>query len=119
MPRASGIALMVGSLGGAGSASAHAFLDTAVPAVGSTIRAAPAELVLTFTEGVEPLFSTITVQDQAGADMALGRPHPEGAGTRLAVGLKILRPGDYKVVWHVVSVDTHKTQGSYRFTIAP
>lgn len=38
---------------------AHAFLAKASPPVGSQIPAAPAELTLRFTEGVEPLFCTI------------------------------------------------------------
>ena len=30
-----------------------------------------------------------------------------------------LKAGVYVVSWHVVSVDTHKTSGSYKFTVAP
>jgi methionine-rich copper-binding protein CopC len=33
----------------------------------------------------------------------------------LSVG--ILAPGNYTVKWHVTSVDTHKTQGSFSFTV--
>ena len=32
---------------------------------------------------------------------------------------RALMPGVYVVNWHVVSVDTHKTSGSYKFTVAP
>ena len=28
-----------------------------------------------------------------------------------------LTPGSYTVKWHVVSVDGHKTEGSYRFSV--
>jgi len=28
-----------------------------------------------------------------------------------------LAAGDYQVNWHVLSVDGHKTQGSYRFSV--
>jgi len=37
----------------------------------------------------------------------------------LVIGLKALKPGDYSVDWHVTSVDTHKTQGHFSFTVAP
>ena len=36
----------------------------------------------------------------------------------MRVGLKALGPGRYHVRWHVLSVDTHKTEGSFSFTSA-
>jgi methionine-rich copper-binding protein CopC len=30
-----------------------------------------------------------------------------------------LKPGVYTVHWHAVSVDTHRTQGSFQFTVRP
>ena len=45
------------------AASAHAMLDHASPAVGSTVAAAPKELVLSFTEKLEPKFSSIEVRN--------------------------------------------------------
>ncbi len=101
-------------------ALAHAFLKSATPAVGSTVPAAPAQVVITFTEGVEPGFSTIEVQDAVGKRVDKGDVHAApGDNTRLAVGLNPLTPGTYKVVWHATSVDTHKTEGSFAFTVAP
>ena len=103
---------------GAGQASAHAFLKTAAPAVGSTVPQAPSQVSIEFTEGVEPKFSTIAVQDAAGASVASGDARILGSNTHLAVGLKPLQPGTYRVVWHVTAVDTHKTEGSFTFTVA-
>jgi methionine-rich copper-binding protein CopC len=45
----------------AAPAFAHAFLERANPPVGSEIAASPPAVSITFTEGVEPLFSTIEV----------------------------------------------------------
>jgi hypothetical protein len=98
-------------------AFAHAFLDGAVPRVGSEIPAAPAEVVLHFTQGVEPDFSKIEVQDNTGARVTDGAPHSAGDPTHLAVKLKKIGPGVYTVVWHVTSVDTHKTLGKFHFTV--
>ena len=69
---------------------------------------------ITFTEGVEPLFSTIEVRDANGAAVSTGKPHvaPDN-DRRLVVELPKLPPGTYTVIWHVTSVDTHKTEGSY------
>ena len=48
-------------------ALAHAFLERAQPPVGSEMAAPPHQIVLTFTEGVEPLFSTVELHDPKGA----------------------------------------------------
>ena len=37
----------------------------------------------------------------------------------LSVPLRPLSTGVYKVTWHATSVDTHKTEGSYTFTVGP
>ena len=84
------------------------------------MKAAPSELVLIFTQDVEPAFSTVVVTDQHGTRVDTGtvRTDPKDA-THLLAGVKTLAPGVYKVVWHVTSVDTHKTQGDYQFTVEP
>ena len=111
-------ALVVGLALVSAHASAHAFLKTASPAVGSTVSQAPTQVVIDFTEGVEPAFSTIVVQDAQGAQFASGKPHPDGGDTHLAVALKPLPPGTYTVVWHATATDTHKTQGKFNFIVA-
>jgi methionine-rich copper-binding protein CopC len=88
---------------GIASADAHAMLDHASPAVGSTVAHAPASLSLFFTEPLEAAFSGVSVRNAAGQRVEAGRAH--------------LAPGTYKVEWHVLSVDTHKSQGSFSFTV--
>ncbi len=42
----------------------------------------------------------------------------EKNNTQLTVPLEqTLTPGTYQVDWHVVSVDGHKTKGSYHFSV--
>jgi methionine-rich copper-binding protein CopC len=101
------------------AAFAHAFLDRSSPAVGSAVSASPPALRLTYTEPVEPLFSTIQVTDAAGARVDEGKPAPLDDGRVLTVRLKPLPPGVYAVEWHVTSVDTHKTEGHFTFTVKP
>jgi copper resistance protein C len=96
----------------------HAFLKTASPGVGSSVSQAPSQVVINFTEGVEPRFSTITVQNAQGMRVDTGKPHVVGGDTHLAVDLKPpLPPGTYTVVWHATATDTHKTQGTFHFTV--
>ncbi|WP_428376864.1 copper resistance protein CopC [Lichenicoccus sp.] len=101
----------------AGVARAHAFLQRASPAVGST-GAAPREVVIDFTEGVEPAFSTIAVTDAGGASVTAGAVHLAGSDRRLGVAVRPLAAGRYRVSWHVTATDTHKTQGGFTFTVA-
>jgi hypothetical protein len=99
-------------------AFAHAFLERADPPVGSEVSSPPQQLVLTFTEGVEPLFTTVGVRAASGGDVSIGKPHTEpGNDRKLVVQLPSLGPGKYTVTWHATSVDTHKTEGSFQFTI--
>jgi methionine-rich copper-binding protein CopC len=100
-------------------ASAHAFLDRASPAVGSEVSGSPATISLTYSEPVEPLFSTVYVTDASGARVDEGKPAAQNDGRVLLVTLKKLSPGVYAVEWHVTSVDTHKTEGHFTFTVRP
>jgi methionine-rich copper-binding protein CopC len=97
----------------------HAFLDRASPAVGSEVSGSPSAISLTYTEPVEPLFSTIEVTDSRGVRVDEGKPVAQAAGRVLMVGLKPLSPGVYTVAWHITSVDTHKTDGRFSFTVKP
>jgi methionine-rich copper-binding protein CopC len=103
----------------ASQASAHALIKTATPAVGSTVTQSPSQVVIDFTEGVEPRFSTITVQDAQGKPVAAGALHVVGGDTHLALDIKPLPPGTYTVVWHATAVDTHRTEGKFTFTVQP
>jgi methionine-rich copper-binding protein CopC len=96
-------------------ARAHAFLDHASPLVGSTVPAAPHEVVMTFTQNLEPAFTTAQVSDSSGARVDQGKA--QVSGNTMTVGLKALGPGSYKVHWHALSVDTHTTEGAFTFHV--
>jgi hypothetical protein len=102
------------------AAQAHAFLDHASPAVGSSVQASPPVVTLWFTQDLEPAFSGVTVTNEAGQRVDLGNAQiPQGSPAELEIGLKPLTPGTYLVSWHVVSVDTHPTEGTFTFEIKP
>ena len=100
---------------GTAAAQAHAFLDHAEPHVGSTVQTAPRELSLSFTQNLEPAFSTVEVRDANGARVDQGKA--QISADVMHIGLKPLPPGTYKVHWHVLSVDTHTTEGSFSFQV--
>jgi len=101
---------------GAGAARAHAFLDHASPLVGSTVATAPHEVALTFTQNLEAAFSSVQITDGKGVRVEQGKP--QISGNTMRVGLKAAGPGRYQVHWHVLSVDTHKTEGNFSFTVS-
>jgi methionine-rich copper-binding protein CopC len=102
------------------AALAHAFLNQAVPPVDGTVMSSPKEIRLTFSEGVEPHFSGIELATSDGRAIATGPAIPEpGDDKQLVLVLPPLAPGRYKVSWHVVSLDAHRTEGAYSFAVAP
>ncbi len=104
---------------GASAALAHAFLDHAEPPVGRTVRPAPAEVQLWFSQELEPAFSRIQVFDAQEHRVDRNDSHLDPKNSaELVVSLQPLPPGTYKVVWRVVSVDTHVTEGHHSFKVA-
>jgi methionine-rich copper-binding protein CopC len=102
----------------AAPAEAHAFLDHASPAVGSSLPTAPAAVTMWFTQQLEPAFTTATVTDQSGNPVDAGSAQVDPKDpTELRVQLKPLPPGTYTVMWHALSVDTHTTQGHFTFEV--
>ena len=67
--------LALAMLSAASPAFAHAMLERASPPVGSEVASRATEISLTFTEGVEPLFSTIELRGADGAAISTGKPH--------------------------------------------
>ncbi len=108
-------ALLLLAVSSGTAAHAHAFLDHASPLVGGTVAAAPREVSLWFTQSIEPAFSRVEVTDANGARVDQGKAQVNGSTMR--VGLKPLGAGTYRVHWHILSVDTHTTQGSFTFHV--
>ena len=100
---------------------AHAFIDHTDPVVGSAVKQAPAEVRLWYTQGLEPAFCRLQVFDAAGREVDKKDAHLDAKDHHvLIVSLPAgLGAGTYKVVWRVVSVDTHPTEGSFKFQVEP
>lgn len=109
------------TLGFVGGAQAHAHLKSATPAMGGTVAAAPSELDLGFSEGVNPSFTGVKVTGPGGAAVATGMAKlgPGGDTTLVVPVTGTLGAGLYTVVWHALATDGHKTDGSYTFTVQP
>ncbi len=100
-------------------ADAHAHFRSSMPAAGSTTASAPDSIRIQFTEGIEPMFSHVHVNDSNGQSVAVGplSTAPNDRSIVIVPLMAALRPGRYQVTWDVAALDTHRTQGSYTFTI--
>ena len=96
----------------------HAFPDHSDPEVGATVSGSPDSVRIWFDGDLEPVFSTIYVQDASGkrVDKGNGRVNPSTTAL-LEVGLPPLAAGKYRVIWNVVARDGHRTMGDYTFVI--
>ena len=55
------------------------------------MRSAPHEVTLTFTQNLEPAFSSVQVTDSSGARVDQGKA--QISGNTMRIGLKALKPG--------------------------
>ena len=109
-----GVALVSAAL-----AEAHARLSRSEPAAASTLRSAPGEVRLWFTESLEPTFSGAHLLDgeRRRVDGAEGKVDGTNSAL-LRMTLPPLGVGSYRVVCRVVSIDSHVTAGELSFNIA-
>ena len=96
-------------------ASAHAHLVASDPAPNSE-ASAPKQIVLQFSERLQPRFSGLTVS-MGGMAAPLRVAVSADRKSLIAVPSRPLAAGAYKVDWHAVSVDTHRVQGTYLFKV--
>ncbi len=96
-------------------AVAHAFLERAEPRVGNKVATPPREVTLWFTEKLEAAFSTVTVTNAAGQRVDTGKTRV--SGYQMSVSVRPGGTGTYRVNWHVLSVDTHTTDGDFTFQV--
>ena len=97
---------------------AHVFPDHSEPRVGHVLDAAPPAVRIWFDGAIEPVFSTLRVEDagRRRVDRDDARVDPTDR-TLLEVSLPSLPPGRYQVFWSVVARDGHRTQGSFLFRV--
>jgi len=97
--------------------SAHAFPDHSDPRVGHSVEA-PGSVRIWFDGAIEPVFSTVRVEDggRRRVDAGDARVDPKDS-TLLEVSLPTLPPGTYKVFWSVVARDGHRTEGAFPFQV--
>jgi len=102
------------------AAWAHAALLRTVPLPSGTVDTPPKQLLLTYSEAVEPRFAIVSVTDADAHQETAGAPRRSpGNVDTLVVPLKKLSQGWYLVWWRVISADGHPVRGAFTFAVGP
>ena len=111
---------MAAVLACATAVDAHPRLQSANPAPSGGVLIAPTAVRLHFSEALIGRFSTLRLSDSAGRPVPTGPSalDPRDHHTLAAPIPSRLARGRYTVNWRVVSVDTHRVQGRYGFTVS-
>ena len=105
-------------LGWAPSAFGHAAFVESEPAPGLRLERAPDEVVLRFTESLDPELSELTVVDAASGQEVAASTEDAGDGEVVVRPADRLDSGAYRVDWHTVSPrDGHALEGSFSFGV--
>ena len=98
---------------------AHASILRSVPATGAVLESAPAEVVLEFTEEVEPSSVHLQLLSAAGDVLSPEPPVIDPAAPKtMRLTLPPLENGAYSLYWRVQSqVDWHITNGTIAFAV--
>ncbi|MEO5324698.1 copper resistance protein CopC [Mesorhizobium sp. CC13] len=100
-------------LGTTATANAHASLLRSTPNEGVVLPAAPAEIVLGFSEAVMPLVIELSAPDGGAARLAA-----KAVGTDLTIAWPAQdTAGTYLLSWRAVSADGHPVGGALSFSI--
>lgn len=99
--------------------SAHAALVRSEPAAGSSLEAAPSEIVLEFSEDLDPAFSRVRLVDSTNTVLNPGPGVIDQQNPRvLRLAINTLTKGSYTAVWRARSAaDGHVTEGSVPFGV--
>lgn len=112
------IAILVVALGWSGPVSAHADLVQTTPGNQIVLDQSPPEIVLTFSEAIDPIDPALRVVDADGNEVDLGSADQSRGDDTL--GLVVdddLADGTYVVAWQALSADSHNIRGAFTFSV--
>jgi copper transport protein len=112
--------LLIGVLAGIllsvpSSVDSHAYLDRSDPVQESELKHSPTEIKVQFTEPIDTRVSQLRLENEVGEVM-----DGELYGTdelTLVLDIPPLEDGVYTVYWQVLALDTHITDGQFRFAV--
>lgn len=116
LTRSAAFSAALAALTVAGAAHAHAHLVTSSPAANAT-GPAPKQITMKFSEAPMAKLSGVELMPASGAAIPV-KPVKVADRKTLAVAPDSpLQPGIYSVKWHAVAADTHRSEGTFSFTV--
>lgn len=106
----------------AAPAQAHNTLVSSTPAAGSVVTEQPGVFAVTTNDAILEAGGTsnaIQVRGPGAEALYYGDGCMTASGSTLTTGVQLGQPGEYTVVWQVVSADGHPISGEYTFTWQP
>ncbi len=99
------------------TAFAHSEPVSMTPAANAAV-VAPANVVIHFSEELEPKFSSMTLADTGGKTVSKQPSVVSKDAKTMTLPLPALKPGIYTVKWvSVAADDAHRLEGNYKFTV--
>ena len=119
MPRTPAVILATLATLSAGAAAAHPRFVESTPVRGAKLTAAPKEVRVTFSEGVDPRESEFELFDAAGKSLPAGalRGDPKNPRAIVMSMPRKLAPGAYQVRWRVAAAGHASTPGRLSFEV--
>lgn len=112
------IVIVVAGLSWSGPVSAHADLVETTPGNQAVLEEAPSEIVLTFSEAIDPVEPAVRVVDADGNDVDLGTVDQSRGDSTLGLTVdETLSDGTYVVAWQALSADSHNIRGAFTFSV--
>lgn len=97
--------------------AAHSELEKSSPADGTVVEGSPPEIVLTFSETLDPKKSSISLRDAGGQELASARVDPAD-DTVMRLTPPTLAAGAYEIRWTSVAEDGDLLRGTVHFEVA-
>lgn len=102
-------------------ATANCNLASARPAINGIVEVPPTQLELRFSDALNVKFSGVKIIGAANATVVAGVVSFAKGSKRILIVpvLTTLVAGTYRVHWHLLSKDGHKSHDNYTFTVKP
>ena len=93
----------------------HSRVDTTMPADGAVLEQAPAQVVLTFANGLR--LTKVLLSHNDGPEIELDPGSQTGFATRFELAIEDRGSGRYRIEWRGLSDDGHVMKNSLEFRV--
>ena len=93
----------------------HSSVETTVPENGAVLEQAPAQVVLTFADGLR--LTKVLMSHNDGPEVELDPGSQTGFATRFELAIEDLDSGRYRIEWRGLSVDGHVMKKTVAFRV--